>query len=111
MSPLPADTMSQPSENFLQTLQELPGALRLAAEHLRERGDFGFLNNEPDILTTSQLADLIDQCAESLASGDDSVGRRLWMIFAPISTWDDAGGDSRLGQDVFEKLDGLFRPT
>ena len=86
-------------------------ALRDAAKHLRERGDFDFLNNQPDISTTNQLAELIDHSADRLASGDDSDGKRLWIIFAPTCVWDDAGGDSRLGQNVFELVDSLFRPT
>lgn len=88
----------------------LPEALRRAAAHLREKGNFHFLNNEPDIFTTDELATLIEQSAERLVAGDDSGGKRLWIIFAPTCVWDDAGGDSRMGQDVFEFLDCLYRP-
>jgi len=91
--------------------RELLEALRGAAEHLRERGDFHFLNDEPEIFTTFQLATLIDQLANRLASGDESVGRRLWSIFAPTCAWDDAGGDSHLGQNVFQLINVLYRPT
>ena len=94
-----------------QARRALPDALRGAAKHLRERGDFDFLNNEPDIFATNELAALIEHSADRLASGDDSDGKRLWIIFAPTCVWDDAGGDSRLGQNVFELLDNLFRPA
>jgi len=91
--------------------RELSAGLRRAVEHLRERGDFNFLNDEPEVFTTFQLATLIEKLADHLASGDDSVGTRLWGIFAPTCTWDDAGGDSHLGQAVFELIDHLFRPA
>ncbi len=103
MNPLPIDV--------IHARQALPKALRDAARHLRERGNFKFLNNEPDIFTTNELAALIEHSADRLASGDNVDGKRLWIIFAPTCVWDDAGGDSRIGQSVFELVDRLFRPT
>jgi hypothetical protein len=103
--------MKAPQIDAATARRELPAALRGAAAHLRAAGDFNFLNDEPEVFTTFQLATLIEQLTERLASGDDSVGRRLWGIFAPTCTWDDAGGDSLLGQTVFELTDRLFRPA
>ena len=94
-----------------QARRALPEALRRAAAHLRERGNFDFLNDDPDICTTDELANLIEQAAERLVAGDDSDGRRLWRIFAPTCTWDDAGGDSRMGQETYEMIDSLIRPS
>ncbi len=101
--------MNPPSRDPVLARRELPGALRCAAAHLRERGDFDFFNDEPEIFTTFQLAAVIDGLADRAESGDYSVGRRLWHIFAPTCTWDDAHGDSRLGEDVFRLVDTLFR--
>jgi hypothetical protein len=84
--------------------------LRKAAAHLREQGNFNFLNDEPGIFTTFQLAELIEHLADKLAAGDESVGRRLWGIFAVTNTWDDAGGSSSIGQAVFDIVDALYRP-
>ncbi|HWB58465.1 MAG TPA: hypothetical protein VG733_03195 [Chthoniobacteraceae bacterium] len=93
-----------------ENVQEcLPGELHKAAAHLRERGDFHFLNDEPGIFTTFQLAALIDQLADSFAAGNNDVVKRLWGIFAVTCTWDDARGSSTIGQDVFDKLDILYR--
>lgn len=102
--------MKTPPLDAAHARRELPEALRRAAAHLRERGNFNFLNNEPDIFTTDELATLIEQAAERLVAGDDSDGKRLWIIFAPTCVWDDAGGDSRVGQDTFELIDRFFRP-
>lgn len=100
--------MKAPAIDAAHARRDLLEDLRRAAAHLRERGNFDFLNDEPDIFTTDELVALIEQAAERLAAGDDSDGRRLWGIFAPTCTWDDAGGDSRLGQEVYELIDSLF---
>ncbi len=89
----------------------LPVALQHAAAHLRERGDFHFLNDEPEIFTTFQLATLLDRFAHRLLAGDDREVNRLWYIFAVASTWDDAGGDSQIGQQVFDLIDAFRRPA
>jgi hypothetical protein len=57
--------------------RELPEALRSAVKHLRERGDFNFLNDEPEIFTTFELATLVQELADRLPSDDESVGRRF----------------------------------
>ena len=91
--------------------QHLPSILRKAAIHLRGRDNIQFLTEEPGVFTTFELAALVEQLADRVASGDDTVGLRLWRIFAPTSTWDDAGGDSLLGEAAFQIIDSLFRPA
>ncbi|WP_395747651.1 hypothetical protein [Prosthecobacter sp.] len=103
--------MKGQTQDAAEARRGLPEALRRAAAHLREKGDFHFLNDEPDLFTTDELAARIEQSADRLAMGDESMGKWLWIAFAPTCTWDDAGGDSRLGQEVFELLDRFFRPA
>ena len=95
----------------MKDLEHLRELLRSAAAHLRERGDFPFLNDEPDIFTSFELATLIEQLSAQLSSGDKIVYERLWSIFAITCAWDDAGGDLQIGQAIFETVDAVIRPT
>lgn len=89
---------------------QLRSAPLKAAAHLRQNGNFQFLNNEPGIFTTYELARLIEQLAEQLDSEDEAVGKRLWRIFAPTCAWDDANGDSQLGEEVFHLIENVLKP-
>src|ERR1700677_648180 len=102
--------MNPPHPDITNPRERLPLELRKAAAHLRERGDYNFPNDESDIFTAFQLAILIEQLADRLAEGDESVCKRLWGIFAVTCTWDDAGGSSRIGQDIFDLIELLYRP-
>jgi len=86
-------------------------ALQQAVAHLRARREVYFLNDQPGIVTTHQLASLIEQLASDLSSRDKLTARRLWGIFGVAGAWDDAQGDADLGQHVFELLDAAYRPA
>jgi hypothetical protein len=81
---------------------QLASALVKAAAHLREKGDYHFLNDEPDVFTTFELATLIEKLAERREDG--LALQRLWGIFAPTCAWDDAGGDSHIGEEAFQMI-------
>jgi hypothetical protein len=86
-------------------------ALQKAVAYLRARKETYFVNDQPGIFTTHQLATLIEQLACDLGSLDKTTARRLWGIFGVASAWDDAQGDPDLGQHVFDLLDAAYRPA
>ena len=89
--------------NENQLVQQLQEELRSAAAHLRTSDDVMFFNDEPRVDTTHQLANLIEELADQLpADGYSTINERIWRIFAIASTWDDAQGDSIVGQRVFD---------
>lgn len=102
MKPCPPDSSIQKAIN---------DALHQAVASLRARKDAYFVNDQPGIFTTHQLATLIEQLACDLGSQLKPTARRLWGIFGIAGAWDDAGGDADLGQLVFELLDAAYRPT
>jgi hypothetical protein len=93
------------------TQKPIDEALRRAVAYLRERKDVYFVNDQPGIFTTHQLATLVEQLARDLGTPDKPTARRLWGIFGIGGAWDDAQGDADLGQLVFELLDAAYRPT
>src|SRR5205814_2266810 len=93
------------------TKKSIDEALQQAVAHLRSRKDVYFLNDQPGIVTTHQLATLIEQLSCDLGARDKLTARRLWGIFGVAGAWDDAQGDADLGQHVFELLDAAYRPT
>lgn len=90
-------------------MQELRASLKLAAADLRENGDFDFESgdDEDEVTSTAELAELIDSLAETLPAPE--AGVRLWKIFAPTLLWDDAGGDPILGENIHQLVKELFQ--
>lgn len=89
-------------------MQELRASLKLASADLRENGDFDFESgdDEDEVTSTAELAKLIDTLAKKLPAPE--AGARLLKIFAPSLSWDDAGGDPILGENIHQLVKELF---
>lgn len=57
------------------------------------------------------LAEFVANARRQIESGsiDTSTKSELWGIFAPTCDWDDTVGDVKLGNEIFELVDFLYR--
>ena len=80
----------------------LPQLLPLAVAELRR--------NQPkpslplQLPAPLKLANSIEEATARFLQGDDSAAGTLYLIFAPQSDWDDAGGSQELGNQLCSLL-------
>jgi hypothetical protein len=83
--------------------------LRRAAAELRRQGSAQiYLYTEFN--TSLEFAEYLESSAERFDRGDTSDGQRLWHLFAPTCSWDDAGGSLAMGELIFRAVDRRFYP-
>ena len=61
--------------------------------------------------TCAGLGRFIMLKTDALSGGDNDAAKDLWLVFAPTSDWDDAGGSRDLANNVFERLGRLYSPS
>lgn len=89
--------------------KELVSALHTAAITLNSAATTTLLDGPWD--DSKQLASFIATGAEQIANGNLKIWAELRRIFAPTSTWDDAGGPPELGNQIFALLQGSSAAT
>ena len=82
--------------------------LRRAAAEMRRRGSEDILFTE--FHTTLDFAEFLDGAASRFRRGDTTDGERLWYLFAPTCSWDDAGGSQTMGNSIFGAVGRRFSP-
>ncbi|MGJ8641353.1 MAG: hypothetical protein ACSHX8_10745 [Opitutaceae bacterium] len=94
--------------NQVTDIETLTKLLDRAEASLRPRSDDPFFSASFD--TVEDLANCIQKRKNELElrTLDEKGKNELWGIFAPTCDWDDAGGDSLLGNQIFEHLN---KPT
>ena len=57
--------------------------------------------------TGEQVSNFLEHCIDSIEGNNltNQAYEKLWGIFAPTCTWDDNGGGTELGNELFELLD------
>ena len=87
----------------------LAGLLRRAAAEMRKRGsqDIPFT----EFHTTLDFAEFLDGAASRFSKGDTTDGERLWYLFAPTCSWDDAGGSQKMGNLIYGAVGRCFFPA
>ena len=82
--------------------------LRQAAAELRRQGSVDIPYT--DFHTTLDFAEFLDVAASRFMRGDTSDGERLWYLFAPTCSWDDAGGSQSMGNLIYGAVGRRFFP-
>jgi hypothetical protein len=57
------------------------------------------------------IAEFVVECGTAIERGTVTLEQKrgLWAIFAPTCDWDDVVGDVRLGNEIFEHIEKLYR--
>ena len=82
--------------------------LRRAAAELRRQGSVDIPYTE--FHTTLDFAEFLEVAASRIRRGDTSDGERLWYLFAPTCSWDDAGGSTTMGDFIYGAVGRRFFP-
>ena len=79
-----------------------------AAVELRRQGSVDIPYTE--FHTTLDFAEFLEAAAVRFRRGDTSDGERLWYLFAPTCSWDDAGGSQTMGNLIYGAVGRRFFP-
>ena len=82
--------------------------LRRAAAEMRRQGSQEIPFTE--FQTALDFAEFLDAAACRFRRGDTTDGERLWHLFAPTCSWDDACGSQTMGNLIYGAVGRRFFP-
>lgn len=91
-----APMFPNPTKRLIRLLGKAAGELQSRSDKPYYAGTFE---------TCGELGDFVKHSADRLATGELEPLEKLWIIFAPTCDWDDAGGSSDLGNEIFSLID------